>query len=136
VTVRFLGVDLAWGEGNEKRPANRSGVVALERDGTISQAGWTIGLPDTIEWIERIAATDDVLLFVDTPLVIANEPGQRLCERNVGQRYGSYWVSANSTNRASPRQAGVALRVALEASGWRYDDGVAGPAAGARVVSE
>lgn len=59
MTVRFLGVDLAWGEGIEKRPANRSGVVALEREGTISDPGWTIGL-----------------LFVDAPLVIANETGQ------------------------------------------------------------
>lgn len=113
MTVRFLGVDLACGEGSEQRPANRSGVVALERDGTISDAGCTIGLPDTFEWIERAAGTEDVLLFVDAPLVIAIETGQRLCERNVGQRYGSFWVSANSTNRASPRQTGVVLRERL-----------------------
>ncbi len=136
MTVRFLGVDLAWGEGSEQRPANRSGVVALEPDGTISDAGWTIGLPDTLDWIERVAGSEDVLLFVDAPLVIANETGQRLCERNVGQRYGSFWVSANSTNRGSTRQAGVALRLGLEASGWRYDDGLAGPGEGPRVVSE
>ena len=47
-----------------------------------------------------------------------------------------FWVSANSTNRASVRQPGVALRTGLEASGWRYDDGGAGPGEGARVVSE
>jgi hypothetical protein len=42
--VRYLGVDLAWGEGSESRPANRSGVVALESSGAIVGAGWTIGL--------------------------------------------------------------------------------------------
>jgi len=29
--VRYLGIDLAWGEGSQAKPANRSGVVALER---------------------------------------------------------------------------------------------------------
>ena len=28
--MRFLGIDLAWGEATDLKPANRSGVVALE----------------------------------------------------------------------------------------------------------
>lgn len=31
--VRYLGVDLAWGEGSQTKPASRSGVVALEPGG-------------------------------------------------------------------------------------------------------
>jgi hypothetical protein len=42
--VRYLGLDFAWGEGSLTKPANRSGVVALESDGHIVAAGWTIGL--------------------------------------------------------------------------------------------
>jgi hypothetical protein len=53
--VRFLGVDLAWGEGSEDRPANYSGVVALGAWGEIHDAGWTIGLDETQAWIERHA---------------------------------------------------------------------------------
>jgi len=48
--MRYLGIDLAWGEGTKAKPANRSGVVALESSGEISAAGWTIGLDDTIRW--------------------------------------------------------------------------------------
>jgi len=113
-----LGIDLAWGEGSQARPANRSGVVALEPDGRISDAGWTIGLEQTIEWIEANAVAD-TLLFVDAPLVIDNAQGQRRAERQVGQRYGKWWVSANSTNTKSPRQAGVHLRKRLEGGGRR-----------------
>lgn len=133
--VRYLGVDLAWGEGSIVRPANRSGVVALETDGRVVDAGWTVGLDDTIAWIEACAATD-TLLFVDAPLLVDNERGQRVAERQVGQRYGRWWVSANSTNTGSSRQAGVHLRQRLEGRGWRYDDGLDGPPEQGRVMSE
>ena len=65
-----------------------------------------------------------------------NATGQRRCERRVGQRYGRFKVSANSTNLASPRRAGVHLREALERTGWYYDDGITGPQTMGRVVSE
>lgn len=45
--MRFLGIDLAWGEGSSAKPANRSGVVALDEHGQVLNAGWTIGLVDT-----------------------------------------------------------------------------------------
>jgi predicted RNase H-like nuclease len=133
--VRYLGIDLAWGEGSAQKPANRSGVVALESDGGIADAGWTIGIDDTLRWIDAHAHAD-TLLFVDAPLLIDNPIGQREAERQVGQRYGRWWVSANSTNTASPRRAGVHLRRLLEAEGWRYDDGRHGPPSAGRVLSE
>jgi predicted RNase H-like nuclease len=68
--------------------------------------------------------------------MIDNTEGQRLAERQVGQRYGKWWVSANSTNTKSPRQAGVHLRPRLEGHGWRYDDGLHGPPTRGRVMSE
>jgi predicted RNase H-like nuclease len=103
--MRYLGIDLAWGESTDKKPANRSGVVALDANGVIADAGWTIGLDDTLQWIER-QSRDDTLLFVDAPLFVENTTGQRDAERQVGQRYGRWWVSANSTNPTSPRQGG------------------------------
>lgn len=133
--MRYLGVDLAWGEGTKAKPANRSGVVALEPSGTISAAGWTIGLDATIDWIEK-HATDEAFLFVDAPLVITNATGPRLAERQTGQRYGRWWVSANSNNLSSPRSAGVHLRERLERLGWSYSDGRDGPPSHGRVVSE
>lgn len=133
--MRYLGVDLAWGEGSEAKPANRSGVTALESSGTIADAGWTIGLDATVDWIED-HAPDDTLLFIDAPLVITNATGPRLADRQTGQRYGRWWVLANSVNLNSPRRAGVHLRKRLEALGWRYSDGRSGPPSDGRVLSE
>lgn len=103
--------------------------------GEIAAAGWTIGLPATVEWIER-NAHEDTTLFVDAPLVITNLTKQRLAEKQVGQRYGSWWVSANSSNLASKRQAGVRLRERLEELGWIYRDGLEGPSTTGRTLYE
>jgi predicted RNase H-like nuclease len=133
--VRVLGVDLAWGEGSASKPANETGVVAVNGSGEILDAGWTTGVEQTVSWVERMAA-DVTLAMIDAPLVVVNPTGQRLCERQVGQRYGRWKVSANSTNLGSARLAGMVLRYQLERAGWRYDDGHAGPPTMGRVISE
>lgn len=134
--MRYLGIDLAWGEGSQDRPANRSGVVALDRAGKILDVGWTIGLGETEAWVLEQGAEDDALLFVDAPLVVTNLTKQRLADKQVGQRYGRWWVSANSVNLSSPRAAGVRLRERLQARGWNYSDGLAGPPTSGRSLSE
>ncbi|QNI06034.1 DUF429 domain-containing protein [Mycobacterium kubicae] len=125
----FLGVDAAWGDINE------TGVLAVDDRGLIVDAGWATGLSDTVAWVSDHAEAD-TLVFVDAPLVVTNETGQRRCEKQVGQRYGRWKVSANSTNLKSPRLGGVALRKALEAKGFRYDDGIDGPPQSGRAISE
>ncbi len=135
MTERFLGIDLAWGEGSPAKRAADTGVAALDGMGRVIAAGWTCGIGETLEWVEATAASN-ALLFVDAPLVVENQGGQRLCERQTGQRYGRWKVSANTTNLGSPRLGGVALRGELEARGWRYSDGREGPPTRGRVVSE
>ena len=82
----------------------RDRVVVAESDGTIVAAGWTTGVEETFAWANT-HATDAAMLFVDAPLVVLNADKQRLCEKQVGQRYGRWKVSANSTNLASPVHA-------------------------------
>ena len=130
--MRALGVDLAW---VDTTVANETGVVAANPDGTIVDAGWTTGVEETVAWANT-HASDAAMLFVDAPLLVLNPDKQRLCEKQVGQRYGRWKVSANSTNLASPRLAGVRLRRELEAGGWLYADGIPGPPTSGRVVSE
>jgi predicted RNase H-like nuclease len=116
---------------------NESGLVALEPDGTITDAGWATGTAATVAWITDNAATD-TLVFVDAPLIVTNPAKtQRLCENHASKRYGRWKAGANSTNLSKPeRLAGVYLRMELEALGFRYDDGLDGPPTGGRVISE
>lgn len=132
---RFLGIDLAWAEG--ARQANETGVVLLDPAGTVLEAGWTRGVDATVDWIAEHVAHPNVVAFVDASLVVTNPAGaQRLCERQVGQRYGRWKVSANSTNVATTRRAGTLLLHRLAALGWTYDDGFGGPPTSGRHVSE
>lgn len=131
----FMGIDLAWGQGSGNKKANESGVVLLNSNGDITDARWTVGIRETIEWVES-HIHEDVLLFVDAPLVANNVSGQRLCEKQVGQRYGRWKVSANSTHKHSKSLAGVVLREELEKLGWLYSDGCSGPPRNGRYFSE
>lgn len=133
----FLGIDLAWKDDPTAALPNETGVVAIANDGVVLDAGWARGVAATADWILRTAARhEDVLCFVDAPLVVNNASGQRLCEREVGQRYGRWRVSCNSTNQRTRRLGGIQLREQLEAAGWRYSDGVAGPPDRGRFVAE
>lgn len=133
--MNFIGVDLAWGCSPTERAGNESGVVALNTMGTVEGAGWTVGIGETVEWIAH-HAREDTLVFIDAPLLVSNPRGQRLCEKRVGQRYGRWKVSANSTNLGTLRLAGVALFRELEERGWCYADGLDGPPIEGRVVAE
>jgi predicted RNase H-like nuclease len=133
--VRVIGIDLAWREGTADRRANETGVIAADVSGAVLDAGWTCGVDETLAWIERVAGAD-ALLAVDAPLIVTNPAGQRLCERQVGQRYGRWKVSANSTNLKSRRLAGVGLLRMLELADWVYHDGCNGPPDSGRHVAE
>ncbi|MFJ4744979.1 DUF429 domain-containing protein [Streptomyces sp. NPDC088775] len=133
---RFIGIDLAWAQSGARTKPNETGVAAIDAHGVVIECGWTRGLEETMSWLARTAVDGSTLAFVDAPLVVDHPAGQRPCEREVGQRYGRWKVSANSTNQSSPRQAGVLLRERLEQSGWSYDDGRGGPPTGGLVFSE
>lgn len=134
--TRFIGVDLAWREDTPERPANESGVAVIDETGQVLDAGWTRGLDATVDWIGAAARDQPALLFVDAPLLVTNPSGQRPCEKQVGQRYGRWQVSANTTNTRTTRLAGVSLRGMLEAVGWSYSDGAHGPPDQGRMMSE
>src|SRR5215469_6996901 len=95
---RFIGVDLAWREVSNDLPANETGVVVIDSAGLVLAAGWTRGAEETLAWAVNAAEGHDAVMFVDASLMVRNDSGQRLCETQVGQRYGRWKVSANSTN--------------------------------------
>jgi predicted RNase H-like nuclease len=111
-------------------------VAATDPSGVVLDAGWTRGWAETADWVRSVAGAGPAVLFVDAPLVVDNATGQRVCERQVGQRYGRWKVSANSTNTGSRWLAGVALRQELEAAGWQYCDGLPGSLPGRYTMSE
>jgi predicted RNase H-like nuclease len=125
-TVRYLGVDLAWGAGTATRRANETGVAVLDASGRILDAGWLRGLDEVTDWLVATAEAGS-LVAIDAPLVVHNPTGMRECEREVGRAYGRWRVAANASNTGLRWLAGVTLHERLEAAGFRYADGTGAP---------
>ena len=102
MAARYLGVNLAWREDRPGLVRRETGVAVIDSQGLVLDAGWRRGVAEVLGWAGAVAGAGDALMFVDAPLVVRNETGQRLCETQVGQRYGRWKVSANATNPASP----------------------------------
>lgn len=115
----YLGVDLAWGLGTERRAPNETGLAALDDAGRVIDAGWARGVDEVTAWIaDRLGPR--TLIAVDASLVVTNPTGIRESERQVGQRYGRWKVAANPTNLASAASAGARLLDRLTALGVTY----------------
>ncbi|OEI70133.1 DUF429 domain-containing protein [Curtobacterium sp. ER1/6] len=121
----YLGVDLAWGLGSERKPANETGLVAMDADGAITDAGWARGVDAVTDWIAEHLGPR-TLVAVDASLVVTNPTGIREAERQVGQRYGRWKVAANPTNLASAASAGARLLDRLTDLGVGYVSDTAG----------
>ena len=119
---RYLGVDLAWGEGSASKVAKETGLVCVDESGKVLDAGWARGIDAVVQWLGDTARPGDVIA-VDAPLVVFNETGMRECERQVAQRYGRWQVYANPSNLGRPWMGGVTLRKRLETLGFVYSSG-------------
>ena len=122
--TRYIGVDLAWGEGTASKAAKETGLVCLDPSGEILSAGWARGIDAVVTWLTATVLPGDVIA-IDAPLVVSNETGMRECERQVAQRYGRWGVAANSTNLSRSWFGGLTLRNALERAGFTYTSGEA-----------
>lgn len=133
--IRYLGIDLAWGEGSPTKRARETGVAAIDGSGTVLDAGWARGIDEVEAWVLEVA-TPGAIIAIDAPLLVLNATGMRLAEREVGRGYGRYRVAANASNLALGWLGGVTLRRRLEASGFRYIDGLSPMEAGATSMFE
>jgi len=115
----YIGVDLAWGLGSDRKPANETGLVVMDADGTVADAGWARGVDAVVAWIADHVG-ERTLVGVDASLVVTNQTGIREAERQVGQRYGRWRVAANPTNLGTAASAGARLLERLTDLGVGY----------------
>jgi len=136
--MRYLGIDLAWGEGSPLRQANETGLCAIDAAGTVVAAGWARGIGAVFDWIVENAAPDGegTVVAVDAPLVVPNATGMRESEKQVARAYGRWKVAANASNQALGWLGGVTLRDRLEEAGFRTVSGVEHPSPDDRVFFE
>lgn len=113
--MRYLGVDLAWGE------KKRTGLAVLGSDGALLSST-AVRTDDEIAAFVEEHASGPVVTAIDAPLVVPNETGQRDCERLLNAEFGRYRAGAHPSNRSrawfvpEPRGARLARRL-----GWEID---------------
>ncbi len=123
----YLGLDLGWTTG-------ATGLALVDGCGRVVASGRAGSDEEIVAWIAA-HSTDVAVAAFDAPLVVPNETGQRVAEREIGQHFGRFGASAHACNRGRfgggpPR----AWRLSQQL-GWATDPRVA-PGHGAPVAIE
>ena len=79
--MRFIGLDLAWGERNP------SGLAAIDRGGNVVAEGIATTEAEIAAFVSAHDA-EGAVLGLDAPLVVRNRTGRRACEAELQRRYG------------------------------------------------
>jgi predicted RNase H-like nuclease len=99
--LRFLGIDLAWGEVRE------TGVCLVE-DGLVMDSGIRGSQAEIVAWASSYTSSS-CIVAIDAPLIVTNPSGQRPCETLLAKCFGQYGAGPHSSN----------LRIASFAKGIR-----------------
>ncbi len=105
--MRFVGVDLAWGE------RNRTGLCAVE-DGAVVVSGLARSDDEILAWL-RPWVGDGCVVAVDAPLVVRNTAGSRPCEKALNRCFGRFEAGCypSNTTRVPPRAERLAAALDL-----------------------
>jgi diguanylate cyclase (GGDEF)-like protein len=91
-SMRFVGIDLAWGG---RRP---SGLAVLDPDGTVVAEGWATSDEELVGLLER-HDPGGAVVALDAPLVVTNPAGTRRgCVGELQRRYGRLGAGPYPTN--------------------------------------
>jgi predicted RNase H-like nuclease len=116
----FIGVDLAW-----QGKTNHTGIAiarATDRGGVLTSVSIGISSFEAVVDFIDAHATADTVVAIDAPLIIANETGQRPCEKRISRDFGSRHAGAHSTNlRMFPDGGPARVASMLASRGFAHD---------------
>ena len=115
----FIGIDLAWKQGNP------SGVAVIDADANLVEYAYCVAIDDIVEIVHRFPKA---IVGVDAPLIIPNTGGHRPNERAFLKTFAKYGLGVHAANtqwfeKRFPRYAGYALFDALKALGFCFTHG-------------
>jgi predicted RNase H-like nuclease len=113
MSASFVGIDLAW------KAKARSGLAVVDGSGRLLESGIAVTDDEIVAWIERHAPV--AVVAVDAPLVVPNQTGQRVGEREIAKAYGRYGASPYPSNRSNPLFEPPRAETLAERMGWSVD---------------
>jgi len=93
--VRYIGVDLAWGE------RARTGLAMLDGSGRLI-ASASVRTDEEIIGFVSSSTAEALVAAVDAPLIVPNETGRRPCEAEIGELFARFGAGAYPANRSNP----------------------------------
>jgi len=116
--MKIIGIDLAW-QSEKNTTALAIGSLNNNRF-HISNVYESLSSLESI--IDTINNEDDVQgLSIDAPLIIKNATGQRDCERELSQEYGSRYASCHTSNTTLyPNAASTILSNYLSKADYKH----------------
>ncbi|GAA1558786.1 DUF429 domain-containing protein [Kribbella lupini] len=93
--LRFVGVDLAWGQRGV------TGLAVLDASGCLLDVTVQQTDDDILTWLTRWT-TGPCFVAFDAPIVVTNATGHRPCERLISQYYGRFGASCHAANTTNP----------------------------------
>ncbi|WP_094288768.1 DUF429 domain-containing protein [Mycobacterium lehmannii] len=108
----FVGLDLAWAEGNQ------SGVAVLDDDGRLVQVGAAVS-DDDIEAALAPFVDGPCIVGIDAPLIVNNPSGYRLGESLYNRDFAPFEATAQPANTGNrlfdpPRAEVLCQRLGLD----------------------
>ncbi len=93
--MNFVGLDLAWVEGNQ------TGIAVLDADGHLLCVSGAISNDSIREAIEPYVG-EDCLVAIDAPLIVTNPAGQRPAELLLNRHFAPFQAGAHPANTGNP----------------------------------
>lgn len=93
----FVGVDLAWSSRNQ------TGLTIIEGNtekGEVIYVDTLYSLDSILEKIDEIVGDNDAIVGIDAPVVVPNEEGSRIAERELNKVFRKYHAGAHPANRS------------------------------------
>jgi len=94
--LKFVGIDLAWGE---HKP---SGAAIINEGGIIERARADLRTTEEICDFAGLASGNGAVIAIDAPLIVKNATGQRPVEMQLTSIFGRYDAGPHSSNRSNP----------------------------------
>ena len=106
--MKFVGIDLAWGE---HKP---SGAAIINEGGIIERARADLRTTEEICDFAGLASGNEAVIAIDAPLIVKNLTGQRPVEIHLTSIFGRYDAGPHSSNRSNPnfQESGKTQRMA------------------------
>jgi predicted RNase H-like nuclease len=117
----FIGIDLGW-------YGKPSGLASIRLDGSalrLRNIARLESVDEILDWIQSEAGSGSAMAAVDAPLIIRNQTGIRLAERQLNVDFRRFHAGCHAANLGRPfAQNVISFSRRLEALGFRHGSSI------------